>query len=142
LTIVSSDHRLHRAAKRRKATPVDSDVWFGQVLRERTARSRSTKSDTAKPGAPTTQYEVDWWLKQFGFAPPKSVPEPSTDKSPPPAPRTNVLNNSIAADSPPSEQKPTIRKRQPARKSRKPPSVSGGENPFPPGYGEDLLHEE
>src|SRR5262249_21134176 len=30
LTVVSSDHRLQRAAKRRKATAIDSDVWFNQ----------------------------------------------------------------------------------------------------------------
>lgn len=136
LTIVSSDHRLHRAAKRRKATPVDSDVWFNQVLRGRNTRIRNTKSETAKPGAPTTQYEVDWWLKQFGFAPPKSVPEPSMDKPSPHAPRSNV-----ADDLPPSDQKNKSPKRQPPRKSRKPPSVSGDDNPFPPGYGEDVLDE-
>ena len=28
LTVVSSDHRLHDAARRRRATAVDSDVWF------------------------------------------------------------------------------------------------------------------
>ena len=31
LTVVSSDHRLHRAARRRKATPVDSEDWVAEV---------------------------------------------------------------------------------------------------------------
>lgn len=31
LTVVSSDHRLHAAARRRKATAVDSDVWFDRL---------------------------------------------------------------------------------------------------------------
>ncbi len=28
LMVVSSDHRLQRAARRRKATAIDSDVWY------------------------------------------------------------------------------------------------------------------
>jgi hypothetical protein len=35
LIVVSSDHRLHRAARRRRATPVDSDRWVAQVRRNR-----------------------------------------------------------------------------------------------------------
>ncbi len=31
LTVVSSDHRLQRAANRRKAIAVDSDVWFART---------------------------------------------------------------------------------------------------------------
>jgi hypothetical protein len=31
LTVVSSDHRLHRAARRRRATPIDSDRWVADV---------------------------------------------------------------------------------------------------------------
>ena len=34
LTVVSSDHRLHRAARRRKATAVDSDQWVAEVKRK------------------------------------------------------------------------------------------------------------
>ena len=31
LTVVSSDHRLHKAARRRKATAVDSEAWFDSL---------------------------------------------------------------------------------------------------------------
>ena len=31
LTVVSSDHRIQRAARRRRATIVDSDQWYWQV---------------------------------------------------------------------------------------------------------------
>lgn len=31
LLVVSSDHRVQRAARRRKATPIDSELWVGQV---------------------------------------------------------------------------------------------------------------
>jgi predicted RNA-binding protein with PIN domain len=33
LTVVSSDHRVQRAARRRGARAVDSDVWYGQTAR-------------------------------------------------------------------------------------------------------------
>ena len=43
LTVVSSDHRLQRAAHRRKATAVDSDVWFAQLMRDRRDRHRTAR---------------------------------------------------------------------------------------------------
>jgi predicted RNA-binding protein with PIN domain len=65
LTVVSSDHRLHRAARRRKAKAVDSDKWYAQVLRERIDRAR-TKSPGRKPSEPASESEVRFWLRQFG----------------------------------------------------------------------------
>ena len=32
LVVVSSDHRLHRAARRRKAQAIDSDQWYEQTI--------------------------------------------------------------------------------------------------------------
>ena len=58
LTVVSSDHRLQRAAHRRKATAVDSDVWFAQLLRDRAARldagspAANPTADVPKPEGP------------------------------------------------------------------------------------------
>ena len=34
LIVVSSDHRLHRAARRRRATAIDSERWVAQVGRD------------------------------------------------------------------------------------------------------------
>jgi uncharacterized protein len=65
LTVVSSDHRLHRAAKRRRATAVDSDRWFAQLLRDRHERSHSQPGDAIKPEGPFSPGEVDYWLRQF-----------------------------------------------------------------------------
>jgi uncharacterized protein len=71
LTVVSSDHRLHRAARRRKATAIDSDQWFAQVLRERRARQKSSPAqDVAKPEGPFSPGEVEFWLRQFGESEP------------------------------------------------------------------------
>jgi predicted RNA-binding protein with PIN domain len=69
LTVVSSDHRLQRAAKRRKATAQDSDVWFAQLLRDRAARSKpSSTADLPKPEGPLTTGEVSQWLREFGYS--------------------------------------------------------------------------
>jgi uncharacterized protein len=67
LTVVSSDHRIQRAAKRRKATAVDADAWFGQLLRERAERSQSTAvAGSGKPPGPLSSAEVEQWLAEFG----------------------------------------------------------------------------
>ena len=71
LTVVSSDHRLQRAAKRRRATAIDSDIWFNQLLRERAERTanrtKSAAADPAKPEGPFSPGEVDLWLREFGL---------------------------------------------------------------------------
>lgn len=69
LTVVSSDHRLHRAARRRKAVAIDSDQWYAQVLRERMQRAR-TKVPGPKPAGPMSNVEVRYWLRTFGLEPP------------------------------------------------------------------------
>lgn len=65
LIVVSSDHRLHKAAKRRKAVPIDSDKWFSQLLRDRQQRGLSAAEVIIKPEGPFSPGEVDFWLKQF-----------------------------------------------------------------------------
>lgn len=66
LTVVSSDHRLHRAARRRRAKPIDSDVWYAETVRLRIERSR-TKKHAGKPSGPPSDVEVRFWLQQFGL---------------------------------------------------------------------------
>jgi hypothetical protein len=66
LTVVSSDHRLHRAARRRHAKPIDSDQWYLQVVRARIARQKGP-TQSAKPGDPASESEVQFWLRQFGL---------------------------------------------------------------------------
>jgi hypothetical protein len=63
LTVVSSDHRLHRAAKRRRATAIDSDQWFQRLLRDRLQRGKT--DDLSKPEGPFSSGEVEFWLQQF-----------------------------------------------------------------------------
>ena len=85
LTVVSSDHRLHRAANRRKATPVDSDRWFAEVVRRRADRGvESPDAGGQKPSAPSTEGEIEYWLKAFQMRDEDSPPsdKPGGDRSP------------------------------------------------------------
>ncbi|MEA1952674.1 MAG: NYN domain-containing protein, partial [Planctomycetota bacterium] len=44
LTVVSSDHRIQRAARRRRAIPIDSDIWYQGVLDHRRRRQDARKT--------------------------------------------------------------------------------------------------
>ncbi|HTM55877.1 MAG TPA: NYN domain-containing protein [Pirellulales bacterium] len=68
LTVVSSDHRLHRAARRRRAKPIDSDQWYAEVLRTRIERARAGPA-ALKPDELQSEVEVRFWLRQFGLDP-------------------------------------------------------------------------
>ena len=59
LVVVSSDHRLHRAARKRRATPIDSDRWFRELLRMRF--DKPAISEGAKPEGPFSADEVEFW---------------------------------------------------------------------------------
>jgi predicted RNA-binding protein with PIN domain len=68
LVVVSSDHRVQRAARSHGATFVDSGEWYA----ERRAMVRNAKSDdgtAGKPGAPLAPDELKYWLGEFGEAP-------------------------------------------------------------------------
>jgi uncharacterized protein len=65
LTVVSSDHRVQRAARRRGASYVDSDRWFAEM---RASRKRAPQSGggAAKPLGKLSPEQVEYWLLQFG----------------------------------------------------------------------------
>lgn len=64
LLVVSSDRRLQRAARRRRAKSMGSEEWYDQLL----ARRRQTpRTETpAKPKEELSDAEVDYWLREFG----------------------------------------------------------------------------
>ena len=98
LLVVSSDHRIQRAARRRRARTVDSDVWYSQLWQRRVqSRSASQQLVPEKPIGELSPAEIAHWVKEF-----------STQE---------VLVK------PPASTKPAL------------------DNPFPPGYGEDLLRD-
>jgi uncharacterized protein len=66
LVVVSSDHRIQRAARRRKAQAVDSDVWYAELVRIRRQRQESVASAPARTAVPLLEEDVDYWLRQFG----------------------------------------------------------------------------
>lgn len=135
LTVVSSDHRIQRAAHRRGARSVDSDVWCDELARQRQERANAaSRSDnrgqSEKPPLPEEE-EIAAWLAFFGGekATATDLPESS--------PRFEASQHEPSAapeaprNAPPTERKP-------------PPSDADGDkgerfdNPFPPGYAEDL----
>lgn len=66
LTVVSSDHRLQRAARRRRAKAIDSQRWYVEAVRHGQARARSGEHASAKPAQPPSPTEVESWLRLFG----------------------------------------------------------------------------
>jgi len=69
LLVVSSDHRIQRAARRRRANPIDSDVWYAELVRQREARGQIPVREAAKPTVPLSESEVEFWLTQFAEEP-------------------------------------------------------------------------
>jgi hypothetical protein len=136
LVVVSSDHRLQRAAKRRKAHAVDSDRWYAEVVQRRMGRQHRVDDDAPKPAGPLSEHEVARWLSQFGMAPAEedSADAPTAGEA---APDSTVDATDSAADVP--RQKP--RKKTGEKSSKKPPARTNLANPFPPGYGDDLLED-
>jgi predicted RNA-binding protein with PIN domain len=64
-TVVSSDHRVQRAARRRRARAVDSDVWYEAALRKRREGPGGAGDDASKPAASVpTDAEVEFWLSR------------------------------------------------------------------------------
>lgn len=132
LTVVSSDHRLQRAARRRRAQAVDADVWYGQAvgsLRHQQEPSPRPSSIPVRPAVPLLQEDVDYWLRQFGGE--ESLAECLREGQPLP---------DAAAPEPPSPPRPP--RESPADAEKPCDGLADLENPFPPGYGEDLEVEE
>jgi hypothetical protein len=65
LIVVSSDHRLHRAARRRKAKAIDSDRWYAETVRSRRASPPASPAGASKPADALGEKEVQYWLARF-----------------------------------------------------------------------------
>ncbi|HYW78042.1 MAG TPA: NYN domain-containing protein [Thermoguttaceae bacterium] len=130
LTVVSSDHRLQRAARRRKAKAVGSDLWYAEVVRARHRRheAEARPSDaTIRPVVPLLEEDVSYWIRQFGG---RSALEQFIETL---AAEEMEGGKPSEPDSPPEKPMP------PERLSSDEAAAIG--NPFPPGYGEDLLED-
>ena len=105
LVVVSGDHRVQRAARRRRAKAVDSDRWWAELCAERRAKGAALPASPQKPTADLSAGEVDYWVNQF-------------------------------ADAPQEGGEGRAKKKQDAT------PADDFDNPFPPGYGDDLLDED
>lgn len=134
---VSSDHRLQRAAARRRARSVDSDRWYAETLRRGRARTRPAPPRqplSDKPLLSAADEEIAYWLKQFREVlqeeltpggPASTTHSPATPPCDVPAPNASQTPGGGAKRS----------RRRPAKPSRQPPRIDEGPI-FPPGYGE------
>jgi uncharacterized protein len=68
LLVVSSDHRVQRAARHCGARFVDSEVWYSELLTTKRRRA-VTENATTKPAGKPTADELAYWLKEFGEMP-------------------------------------------------------------------------
>jgi len=130
LLVVSSDHRIQRAARRRKATAVDSQTWYDELVRQRQqGREPAPQGHAApaKPEGPVPEDEVAYWLGQFGDEPIAEVPAQGRASEEGPG-------EGRWAKSPPGAD--------PHGGKLTPEEAAEIDDPFPPGYGEDLLENE
>jgi uncharacterized protein len=70
LVVVSSDHRVQRAARRRGADFVDSERWFADLRAKQKNRDANSASHAAKPVDDSTADDVAYWVNEFDGAPP------------------------------------------------------------------------
>jgi len=127
LVVVSSDHRLQRAARRRRATAVDADVWYAETIRQRRRRQEQEQARPARPPVPLLAEDVEYWLDQFGgeAAFENLLEEEKVSQRPADA----ESGSGEDVPEPPVDPKRLAAGLDPAGDAC---------NPFPPGYGEDL----
>jgi predicted RNA-binding protein with PIN domain len=82
LLVVSSDHRIQRAAKRRRARTVDSDAWYAQLWQRRVqSRSAAQQLVPEKPIGELSPAEIAHWVNEFSASEPSERPTAARDQS-------------------------------------------------------------
>ena len=69
LVVVSSDHRVQRAARRGGAKAVDSDRWYAELRAALGSEAKTQADDLPKPTGNLAEDEVNYWLGEFADAP-------------------------------------------------------------------------
>lgn len=118
LVVVSSDRQIQLAARRRKATCVDSDRWYADLCRRRREAARAERTPREKPSLHGAEEEIAYWMDVFDMETSAAVLHEEHETAE--EPRSRPVRNSGRAE---------VREKE-------------FENPFPPGYGEDLLIDE
>ncbi|MCA9237097.1 MAG: NYN domain-containing protein [Planctomycetales bacterium] len=80
LLVVSSDHRIQRAARRRRCRFIDSDQWYAAAVRRR-QHNRPPAVDARKRLGEATEDEVAYWVEQFTEQAPTEPSEPPPKKT-------------------------------------------------------------
>jgi predicted RNA-binding protein with PIN domain len=132
LVVVSSDHRLHRAARRRRATAVDSDVWYAALVERRQQQNLPSPTAVAKPEVPLAPDQVEYWLAAFGGGSIETDSDPIADAAPTTQPA--VPGNEPTPDESGTEIGGVENGGNLSSPQREVPLF----NPFPPGYAEDV----
>jgi predicted RNA-binding protein with PIN domain len=65
LLVVSSDHRVQRAARHVGASFLDSEEWYAERLAIGRERQRAANDASAKPSGDLTPDELNYWLGKF-----------------------------------------------------------------------------
>jgi len=133
LTVVSSDHRIQRAAHRRRAQAIDSDQWCREFARRVDQPSNQQLELTVeKPMLPLSQKEVEDWLILFGDT---ELPADASE-----------FDNTAPTAAELSEKRNQCSAYLEAEASAFPEELADDlleemedDRIFPPGYGEDLL---
>jgi predicted RNA-binding protein with PIN domain len=128
LLVVSSDHRLQRAARRRRAKSIDCDAWYARTVRQRRRRQANAQAQPARPPVPLLAEDVEYWFRQFGGqeAFDKVLQEETR--------RQQSTDEPSSADEQTEDPIEDMKKRLAAGLD----PAADAYNPFPPGYAEDL----
>lgn len=138
LRIVSSDRRLHRAARERMAIAINSDLFLDELDERRAAPAEGISPSTTRPAVPipkestppgsdskSSAGDVAYWLKEFGEI---AVPDD--------ADLTAALEQSLSGHAPPDV--PAPKKVVPPSRTNAPKSPSAQQSlivPLPPRPG-------
>lgn len=131
LTVVSSDHRLQRAAKSRRATAIDSDRFL-EYLALRLPNAAVVELPDPEPTSPKatgepTSIEVEYWMRLFGDVKVSELDDVSrnTRERITSAPSSTNVALSKPGTSPNAEIEPNSAQKTPATR-RKPRRHSAG----------------
>lgn len=113
VTMVSSDHRLHRAAKRHHAMPIDSEQFLEELLGRKPSANTKPLGQKSAVDPKTTRRlnadEVDAWLAEFGDIPDADKlgrPLPHSVQVQPPAVEVPIQARPAPAGSKPQSRQP------------------------------------
>ncbi|GIX02064.1 MAG: hypothetical protein KatS3mg112_1001 [Thermogutta sp.] len=97
LTVISSDHRVQRAARRRRAKFVDSEKWYRELLIRASYRGttspRSSDAPSKRPGV--ADMNTEDWLRLLGISGDAAAEnlEPVPESEPCPDSQARAPNN-------------------------------------------------